>query len=181
MPASVDVCPLVASEHKNVAVETGRENTKQRVLPALAAKRGYRGAREREPPGAQSLRYVRVHDGNDGERHFEDVDVELEFAPFAPPAAPIAVSDSLPASAVVFFGGPENWFGDFHPTPHRQFCMICAGQVELQTTDGETRRFSPGDLLLLDDLSGRGHISRVVGPNPLAGVFVQLPHSRNSY
>jgi hypothetical protein len=126
------------------------------------------------PPGAQSLRYVRVHDGNDGETHFEDVDVELEFAPFAPPAPPIAVSDSLPASAVVFFGGPENWFGDFHPTPHRQFCMICEGQVELQTTDGETRRFSPGDLLLLDDLSGRGHISRVVGPNPLAGVFVQL-------
>ena len=59
--------------------------------------------------------------------------------------------------------------------------MICEGQLELQTTDGETRRFSPGDLLLLDDLSGRGHISRVIGPNPLAGVFVQLPHSRNSY
>ena len=133
------------------------------------------------PPGAQSLRYVRVHDGIDGETHFEDVDVELEFAPFAPPAPPIAVSDSLPAAAVVFFGGPENWFGDFHPTPQRQFCMLCEGQLELQTTDGEARRFSPGDLLLLDDLSGRGHISRVVGPSPVAGVFVQLPQSRNSY
>jgi hypothetical protein len=132
------------------------------------------------PPGAQSLRYVRVHDGNDGETHFEDVDVELEFAPFAPPAPPIAVSDSLPAAAVVFFGGPENWFGDFHPTPQRQFCMLCEGQLELQTTDGEARRFSPGDLLLLDDLSGRGHISRVVGSSPIAGMFVQLPHSRNS-
>ena len=91
------------------------------------------------PPGAQSLRYVRVHDGIDGETHFEDVDVELEFAPFAPPAPPIAVSDSLPAAAVVFFGGPENWFGDFHPTPQRQFCMLCEGQLELQTTDGEAR------------------------------------------
>ena len=141
----------------------------------------YRRRVSGNPPGTQSLRYVRVHDGIDGETHFEDVDVELEFAPFAPPAPPIAVSDSLPAAAVVFFGGPENWFGDFHPTPQRQFCMLCEGQLELQTTDGEARRFSPGDLLLLDDLSGRGHISRVVGPSPVAGVFVQLPQSRNSY
>jgi hypothetical protein len=129
---------------------------------------------------AQSLRYVRVHDGTDGDTHFEDVQVELEPAPFAPPAPPIAVSDSLSAAAVVFYGVPEAWFGDFHPAPHRQFCVICEGQLEVETTDGEVRRFSPGELLLLEDLGGRGHSSRAVGSGQLAGVFVQLPDSRDS-
>lgn len=129
---------------------------------------------------AESLLYVRVHDGTDGETHFEDVQVELEPAPFAPPAPPIAVSDPLSAAAVVFFGVPEGWFGDFHPAPRRQFCVICEGQLEVETTDGEVRRFSPGDLLLLDDDGGSGHSTRAVGPTPAAGVFVQLPHSRDT-
>lgn len=58
--------------------------------------------------------------------------------------------------------------------------MICEGQLEVETSDGEARRFSPGDLLLLDDVGGRGHSTRVVGATPAAGVFVQLPDSRDS-
>ena len=103
--------------------------------------------------------------------------MELELAPFAPPAPPIAVSDSVPAAAVLFFGGPENWFGDFHPSPQRQFCILCDAQLELQTTAGGARRFSPGDLLLLDDLSVQV-TSRVVGPSPLAECSCSSPVGR---
>ena len=53
--------------------------------------------------------------------------------------------------------------------------MLCEGQLELQTTDGEAAEFSPGDLLLLDDLSGRGHISRGRGPQPGSGSVRATP------
>jgi hypothetical protein len=110
---------------------------------------------------AQSLRYVHVHDGTDGDTHFEDVQVDLEPAPFAPPAPPIAVSDSLSAAAVVFFGVPEAWFGDFHPAPHRQFCVICEGHLEVETTDGEVHRFSSAS-----SCSSRTSVVAVTGHGP---------------
>jgi hypothetical protein len=37
------------------------------------------------------------------------------------------------------------------------------GEVEVTASDGETRRFSPGGLLLVEDTTGKGHSTRVVG------------------
>jgi uncharacterized cupin superfamily protein len=37
------------------------------------------------------------------------------------------------------------------------------GEVEVTASDGETRRLSPGGLLLLEDTTGKGHATRVVG------------------
>ena len=45
----------------------------------------------------------------------------------------------------------------------------------MEVADGEVRRFGPGDIVLLEDLTGPGHTTRVVGVAPSSGVFVQLP------
>ena len=42
-------------------------------------------------------------------------------------------------------------------------------------TDGEVRRLGAGDVALLEDVSGKGHRTRVVGDRDGLGVFVQLP------
>jgi quercetin dioxygenase-like cupin family protein len=41
------------------------------------------------------------------------------------------------------------------------FCL--SGEIEAEVSDGEVRRFGPGAVILLEDTSGPGHITRVVG------------------
>ena len=43
--------------------------------------------------------------------------------------------------------------------------MICIrGIVEVTAGDGEKRRATPGQFILLEDLTGKGHITHSVGP-----------------
>jgi len=49
------------------------------------------------------------------------------------------------------------------PAPTRQFLAFLSGEVKMETTDGTVRRFGPGDLVLLEDTSDRGHVTRNVG------------------
>jgi hypothetical protein len=46
--------------------------------------------------------------------------------------------------------------------------------VVLTTSDGEMRSFRSGDVFLLEDLSGRGHTTRVVGDGEFVAAVVQL-------
>jgi hypothetical protein len=58
--------------------------------------------------------------------------------------------------------GPD-WDGSWHTTPKRWFVVTLAGAMEITTSDGEARCFGPGSLVLLDDTTGKGHNTRVVG------------------
>jgi hypothetical protein len=46
--------------------------------------------------------------------------------------------------------------------------------MEITTSDGETRRFGPGSLCLLDDTTGKGHNTRVLGGGDWSGLGVDL-------
>jgi len=52
------------------------------------------------------------------------------------------------------------------------------GEVEIQTSDGDIRRFGPGSILLAEDLSGKGHISRGVGSAKRETLFIPLSHPK---
>ena len=65
-------------------------------------------------------------------------------------------------------GAAPDWAGSTpHPTPHRQIFCILSGRCAVTTSDGETREGGPGAFMLLEDTTGRGHSSRVVGNEPL--------------
>jgi hypothetical protein len=71
---------------------------------------------------------------------------------FALPAAPIFIGGDLPASSA-FFGGLDAGWGAHdledrlnHPTPATQFGIVLQGVFSITTTDGERRRFRPGDV-----------------------------------
>jgi hypothetical protein len=50
-----------------------------------------------------------------------------------------------------------------------------AGEVEAEVGDGEVRRFGPGSVTLVEDTSGRGHTSQVVGQVDALLAVLQLP------
>lgn len=116
-----------------------------------------------------------IYSSADGESHFRDITVQLAEGDFAPPAPPLYTSSPERASQVLFFHAPVGWFGDWHPTPARQYFVALAGDLEVQVSDGEVRHVRGGDVVLLEDLEGRGHTTRVVGDEPARAIIVQFP------
>ena len=121
------------------------------------------------------MQYTRIYADPDGESHFDEVAVALDVNDFAPPAPPINVSTPIPAAQLVFVTLPPGWYGDWHPTPRRQYWVQIAGQIDVEVSDGEVRRFNPGDVGLVEDVTGKGHLTRALGQDEVQGMFVQLP------
>lgn len=120
------------------------------------------------------MKYVRLFEDSTGESHFEDVEEKLKPADFAPPAPPLNVSAAIPALQMIFLSAPAGWLGDWHPSPVRQFIFVVAGELELEASDGEVRRFRTGDVAFAADVIGKGHCSRAIGDEIFSAVIVQL-------
>ena len=57
----------------------------------------------------------------------------------------------------------------------RQMHIYVEGEVEAEVSVGEVRRGSPGTVVLMEDTTGKGHKSRVVGDKPAVIFVVLLP------
>ncbi len=61
---------------------------------------------------------------------------------------------------------------DWHNAPRKQFAINMTGELEVELTDG-TRRKIGSDLVFLEDTTGKGHITRALGP--ITNVFIHVP------
>jgi hypothetical protein len=123
----------------------------------------------------RKLGYVRLFRDEAGESHFEGVDVVLDQALHAPPAPPLDMASLGAASGVAVIGGDSDWGGDVpHPAPVRQFLVVLVGRVEITASDGSSRQFDPGDLVLIEDTSGKGHSTRIL-TDPGVALVIRLP------
>lgn len=120
------------------------------------------------------MEFTRLFTDENGESHFEDVEIELLPVDFAPPAPPLNLSAFKEAKRFGFVNAPIGWYGDWHPTPKRQVFVYISGQIEAKVSDGEVRVFGPGSITLLEDTTGKGHTSRVVGNQEALCVVIQL-------
>jgi hypothetical protein len=118
--------------------------------------------------------YTRLFTDEAGESHFEDCESELPLIEFAPPAAPLGVSESFPAAEAAFLGGPSGWSGDWHVSPSRNMFVVISGEWEVEASDGVTRKFSPNSVLIVEHLTGQGHRSRVVSKEDSLALLVRL-------
>ncbi len=81
----------------------------------------------------------------------------------------------MPAARCGFLSAPAGWSGDYHPTPRRQFLFVLRGIFEGTASDGVVRRFGPGGVLLMEDTTGKGHATRIIGDEDALAAVVQLP------
>jgi hypothetical protein len=119
--------------------------------------------------------YARLFADEQGESHFEAVEVELAPHAFAPPAPPLHVAALFPTAWCSFVVAPVEWDGRVpHPAPRRQVFCNLRGEYEVTASDGTTRRISAGSVLLLDDTTDKGHTTRIIGDDDLLIVAVAL-------
>lgn len=112
---------------------------------------------------SNTLTYFRLYPDQGGVSHFEPIDIEVVSREFAPPAAPFSVSELEPASRHGFLYLPSGWVGELHPSPIRMWIVVLSGEMEFEAGDGAKQRIVPGSVLLLEDTTGMGHCSRVLG------------------
>jgi hypothetical protein len=100
-----------------------------------------------------------------GDSHFTEVET----------AAPAGSSFRGPGGPDVRYIDTESWqiwemlpghFRDFRPNQEPQCIAIMAGKLAVTASVGETRNFARGDMLLLQDLTGKGHALRAYGVEP---------------
>ena len=120
------------------------------------------------------MKYVRIYNDADDVSRFEDLEFELAPVVYAPPAPALDMSEPIAMTQAVFFSLPGGWFGEAHPSPRRQLYIATSGRLEVQTSDGESRVFEAGDIVLVEDTTGPGHTTRALGADAAAGAFVHL-------
>jgi hypothetical protein len=118
--------------------------------------------------------YIRLYADDHGESHFEDVEIDLSLTDYAPPAPPLELSAMGLAAQFGFMRAPAEWSSDWHPSSARNLFFVLSGEWEVTASDGESRRFGVGTVLLVEDTTGKGHSSRVVSETESVAAMVQL-------
>ncbi len=104
-----------------------------------------------------------------GESHFRDIEVEWGEA-----TAAGRMSERAPASGIIFRQVPPSYDLDWHPAPRRQYIINLDAGVQLTASDGESRTIGAGEVILVEDTTGKGHLSKAVEDRVRHCIFVPI-------
>lgn len=120
------------------------------------------------------MKVIRFHATPEGESRFQEIEAPIDQPRSNPSGATLLQSNAWPSPGVRFVelsaGLDQRW----HNAPARQIVTVLTGVVEVETTDGQKRRAAAGQAFIADDLTGRGHSTRVI-EGPARVMFVELP------
>ena len=111
----------------------------------------------------KNVDFTRMYTGADGKTHIDALTLD----------SPI-LSSMLEAEGISFRSAAPGNFIDWHPAPRRQFVITLSGEAEIGLEDGSLHRCGPGHVTLAEDLTGKGHTTRVVGDQPRVTATVPL-------
>jgi quercetin dioxygenase-like cupin family protein len=104
-----------------------------------------------------------------GESHIREIDIEWTHA--GPTGK---TSDPVQVSSVSFRVTDGNYNLGWHNAPRRQYIVNLEGSVEITTSDGESRIIGPGGIILAEDTTGKGHLSKAVAGGTRRSLVIPL-------
>ena len=115
------------------------------------------------------MKITRLYVDEQGETHFDDI--EVEWAEEGPGGK---LSKRVPATGIIFRQVHADYDYDWHNAPRRQYIINLDAGVEITVSDGEKRVIGAGEVFLVEDTHGKGHISRSVNNQLRHSIFVTL-------
>ena len=116
------------------------------------------------------MQITRVYSDENGDSRFEEISIPLN------PSGDIgSLSEKYRAESVAFREVTPGYDYDFHTAPDRQFIILLDGEIEIETSLGERRRFGAGEILLMEDVTGKGHKTRNLQKIRRKSIFIVLP------
>lgn len=113
--------------------------------------------------------YTRLYADPHGESRFEVVEVPLSEKGMIG-----YLSDKFPVKSMQFRENPADYDWDFHNAPQKQFIILLDGVIEITTSLGESHTFSAGDVLLVEDTTGKGHKTKNIELQTRKSIFLQI-------
>lgn len=126
------------------------------------------------------LTYTHLYSDAKGVSHFKTE--QLDFKPLAGPNASQSLTAHVLSGAQgatllrLRQGSAEDW----HIAPRTQYLIAVQGESEVTTGDGKTLRVKPGDVVLMDDTTGRGHKTAAVGPQDHIAMVIPVTAASHS-
>ena len=124
-------------------------------------------------PPIEKLVYVRVVATTDGGSAFEDDVLSLTMTEIVAGVPPMSVG-AMSSTAPVTYLRSDAFDSEPHPAPRCQWVVMLRGEIDVTTSDGECRRFGPGDLLMVTDTDGSGHTTSAAGRPPFEALFIPV-------
>jgi hypothetical protein len=115
---------------------------------------------------------MRIHNlyvDDQGETHFRDIDIE-----WAEERNATRYSKRFPASGILFGEALPSYDLDWHPAPRRQYVINLDGAMQITASDGEVRTIGAGEVLLVEDTTGKGHLSKAVAGKMRRSIYVPI-------
>jgi hypothetical protein len=109
----------------------------------------------------------RLYTGPDGQTHAEEI--EAKFAG----GGGNDVYKLMANSGAELRRAPPGRVADWHVAPRRQYVITLSGHAEPEVAGGKKIELGPGSIDLVEDTTGKGHITRTVGTEDR--VTIQIP------
>ncbi len=115
------------------------------------------------------MKITRLYADENGESHFEDIDIPLKNG-----GEIGSLSEVIPVIGMMLRENPGDYNYDWHPAPRKQYIVMLEGMLEIMVSDGEQRSFPPGEILFVEDTTGKGHKSWVPDGRPRKSLFITV-------
>ena len=120
-------------------------------------------------PKHKPLMMSRLYTGPDGQTHFEETEAKFTVG------GNNEVFKLLSITGAELHRAAPGTVIDWHTAPRRQYVITLSGQGEIEVAGGKKFTVGPGHIDLVEDTTGKGHITRVTGTEDR--VTLQLPVS----
>lgn len=107
---------------------------------------------------------TRIYTGADGQSHAEEIEMKLNGN----------ATEMIKATGVEFSRRPPNNSNEWHVGPRRQFVITLSGRGEIELAGGQKVPLVPGHINLIEDTTGKGHITRNLGAEDRIAITIPL-------
>ncbi|MBV8251421.1 MAG: hypothetical protein JO154_02340 [Chitinophaga sp.] len=115
------------------------------------------------------MKITRVFSDQNGDTHFDEREIALTDN-----GAIGFLSEKYAVKALQFRKVSADYDYDFHCAPQQQYIVLLDGGVEIETSLGEVRQFQTGEILLLEDTTGKGHKTKNLEPKERTSLFIHI-------
>ncbi|MEN4762284.1 hypothetical protein ABEG63_18290 [Chryseobacterium sp. C39-AII1] len=115
------------------------------------------------------MKITKIFSDENGDSHFENLEIPLidhDDIGF--------LSENIDVKKLQFRKVSADYDYDFHCAPQKQFIVLLDGGIEIETSLGEIREFQTGEILLVEDISGKGHKTKNLEKRERTSLFIHL-------